>query len=175
MLPWTVRYWTRCLSCMSTGRSRSPSTWSAGEPQIKAAREQLSSPSRLEARHPLCSGAVGRRGWVWNGWVTVKMVAFDQINPQTILVIWNTSCVMLKRRSPWEGQGRAEMFSPRSRPQLPQPGVRWGVTYIEQESRDWCEAIYVNQAQTDREVPFPGSNIEKPKKRQRKLNHTAKE
>lgn len=74
-------------------------------------------------------------------------------------------------------KARAEQrcFTQGPDPNCPSQARGWGVTYIEQESRDWCEAIYVNQAQTDREVPFPGSNIEKPKKRQRKLNHTAKE
>lgn len=83
MLLWTVRSWTQCLSCMSTGRSKLPSTWSAGELQIKTAREQLSSPSRLEAWHHLSLGAVEQRGWMWNGWIIIKVVAFDQINPHT--------------------------------------------------------------------------------------------
>lgn len=76
------------------------------------------------------------------------------------------------------GQEKSVRSPGQSRDVLPQvqtpraqPGTRLGVTYVEQESRDWCEALHMNQAQTDREVSFPGSNIEKPKKRLRKLSH----
>ena len=56
-------------------------------------------------------------------------------------------------------------------PQVQTPGCPgqargWAATYIEEESRDWCEALYMNQAQTVREVSFPGSNIKKPKKKE---------
>jgi len=48
----------------------------------------------------------------------------------------------------------------------------WAGAYVEEESRDWCEALDVNQAQTVREVSFPGSNVKKPEKIIRKLKQT---
>lgn len=56
-------------------------------------------------------------------------------------------------------------------PSKPHQALGQAFTYIKEKSRDWCETLYVNQAQTVREVSFSGSNIKKPKRRQNQNHH----
>lgn len=59
-----------------------------------------------------------------------------------------------------EAQEERRCYTPCVRmPGCPSQAQVWAVTYIEEKSRDWCEALHMNQAQTVREVSFSGSNI----------------
>lgn len=91
------------------------------------------------------------------------------------------NCEHLRKMSPAQEEPgrntrqRRGVILPRPEPLAVPPRQAWGraVTYIEEESRDWCEALYMNQAQTVREMSFPGSNVKKPKKKEiRKLNQS---